>query len=30
VLTTDVFAGPFPPPAIIQDFWTCLYAALDD
>jgi CubicO group peptidase (beta-lactamase class C family) len=29
VLTTDVFAGPFPPPAIIQDFWTCLYAALD-
>jgi CubicO group peptidase (beta-lactamase class C family) len=29
VLTTDVFAGPFPPPAVIQDFWTCLYAALD-
>jgi CubicO group peptidase (beta-lactamase class C family) len=30
VLTTDMFAGPFPPPAVIQDFWTCLYAAVDD
>jgi CubicO group peptidase (beta-lactamase class C family) len=30
VLTTDAFVSAFPPPAIIQDFWTCLYAALDD
>ena len=29
VLTTDMFASAFPPPAAIQDFWTCLYAALD-
>jgi CubicO group peptidase (beta-lactamase class C family) len=30
VLTTDMFVSAFPPPAVIQDFWTCLYAALDD
>jgi CubicO group peptidase (beta-lactamase class C family) len=29
VLTTDMFTGPFPPPAAIQDFWTCVYAAVD-
>jgi CubicO group peptidase (beta-lactamase class C family) len=30
LLTTDAFAGPFPPPAVIQDFWTCVYTALTD
>jgi CubicO group peptidase (beta-lactamase class C family) len=30
LLTTDMFAGPFPPPAVIQDFWTCVYTALAD
>jgi CubicO group peptidase (beta-lactamase class C family) len=30
VLTTDMFSSAFPPPAPIQDFWTGLYAALDD
>jgi CubicO group peptidase (beta-lactamase class C family) len=30
LLTTDAFAGPFPPPAVIQDFWTCIYTALAD
>ena len=30
MLTTDAFAGPFPPPAVIQDFWTGAYTALDD
>ena len=30
LLSTDAFAGPFPPPAVIQDFWTVAYAALDD
>lgn len=30
VLTTDAFASAFPPPAVIQDFWTCVYAAIDD
>jgi CubicO group peptidase (beta-lactamase class C family) len=30
VLTTDMFVSAFPPPAIIQDFWTCAYAAIDD
>ena len=30
VLTTDMFTAAFPPPAAIQDFWTCVYAALDD
>ena len=29
VLTTDAFAGPWPPPAVIQDVWTGVYAALD-
>ena len=29
VLTTDMFVTPFPPPAIIQDFWTCVYAAVE-
>jgi CubicO group peptidase (beta-lactamase class C family) len=29
VLTTDMFVSAFPPPAIIEDFWTCLYAAID-
>jgi CubicO group peptidase (beta-lactamase class C family) len=29
VLTTDAFAGPFPPPAVVQDFWTSVYAAVD-
>ena len=30
VLTTDMFTAAFPPPAVIRDFWTCLYAALDE
>jgi CubicO group peptidase (beta-lactamase class C family) len=30
VLATDMFTGPFPPPAVIQDFWTGVYTALDD
>ena len=30
LLTTDVFAGAFPPPAIIQDVPTGVYAALTD
>jgi CubicO group peptidase (beta-lactamase class C family) len=30
VLTTDAFTSAFPPPQVIQDFWTCLYAAIDD
>src|SRR5438874_5256213 len=30
VLTTDMFTSAFPPPAAIQDFWTGVYAALDD
>jgi CubicO group peptidase (beta-lactamase class C family) len=29
VLTTDAFVSPFPPPAVIQDFWTSVYAAID-
>ena len=29
LLTTDAFTSPFPPPAVIQDFWTGLYAAID-
>ena len=28
ILTTDMFTGPFPPPRVIQDFWTLSYAAL--
>jgi CubicO group peptidase (beta-lactamase class C family) len=30
VLTTDMFVSAFPPPAVIQDFWTCVYAAIDE
>ena len=30
VLTTDMFTSAFPPPASIQDFWTGVYAALDE
>jgi CubicO group peptidase (beta-lactamase class C family) len=30
VLTTDVFTSAFPPPAVIQDFSTGVYAALGD
>jgi CubicO group peptidase (beta-lactamase class C family) len=30
VLTTDMFTAPFPPPGAIQDFWTCVYTAIDD
>ena len=30
VLTTDMFVTAFPPPAIIQDFWACVYAAIED
>ena len=30
VLTTDAFTGAYPPPAVIQDFWTSVYAAVDD
>ena len=30
VLSTDAFTGPFPPPAVIQDFWTGVYAAFAD
>ncbi len=30
VLTTDMFTGPFPPPATIRDFWTGAYAAIPD
>jgi len=30
VLTTDMFAGAFPPPAVIQDVPTGVYAALGD
>ena len=29
ILTTDAFVNPFPMPAVIQDFWTGVYAALD-
>jgi CubicO group peptidase (beta-lactamase class C family) len=29
ILTTDAFTSPFPPPAVIQDFWTGLYAAIE-
>jgi CubicO group peptidase (beta-lactamase class C family) len=29
VLTTDMFTAAYPPPAVIQDFWTCVYAAID-
>jgi CubicO group peptidase (beta-lactamase class C family) len=30
ILTTDMFATAFPPPAVIQDFWTCTHAAIDE
>ena len=30
VLTTDAFVSAFPPPAVIQDFWTCVNAAIED
>jgi len=30
VLTTDMFSGPTAPPAAIHDFWTGVYAALDE
>jgi CubicO group peptidase (beta-lactamase class C family) len=30
VLTTDMFVFAFPPPASIRDFWTCVYAALEE
>lgn len=30
LLSTDAFAGPFPPPPVIQDFWTGAYTALAD
>jgi CubicO group peptidase (beta-lactamase class C family) len=30
ILTTDAFAGASPLPVVIQDFWTDVYAALDD
>jgi CubicO group peptidase (beta-lactamase class C family) len=30
VLTTDAFTSAFPPPPVIQDFWTGVYAAIDD
>jgi CubicO group peptidase (beta-lactamase class C family) len=29
VLTTDMFSAPSPPPVVIEDFWTCVYASLD-
>jgi CubicO group peptidase (beta-lactamase class C family) len=29
VLTTDMFAGPIPPPTVVQDFWTCAFAAVE-
>jgi CubicO group peptidase (beta-lactamase class C family) len=28
VLTTDMFTSAYPPPAVIRDFWTGVYAAL--
>jgi CubicO group peptidase (beta-lactamase class C family) len=28
LLTTDAFTAPFPPPAVVADFWTCTFAAL--
>ena len=30
VLTTDMFTSAFPTAEAIQDFWTCVYAAIDD
>jgi hypothetical protein len=28
ILTTDAFTSAHPPPAVIRDFWTSVYAAL--
>jgi CubicO group peptidase (beta-lactamase class C family) len=28
ILTTDTFTSAYPPPAVIRDFWTSVYAAL--
>jgi CubicO group peptidase (beta-lactamase class C family) len=28
ILTTDMFTGPYPAPAAIRDFWTCVYGAI--
>ena len=28
LLTTDAFTSPFPPPRVLQDFWTAVYGAL--
>ena len=28
LLTTDAFSAPFPPPPVLQDFWTGAYTAL--
>jgi CubicO group peptidase (beta-lactamase class C family) len=30
LLTSDALGGPFPPPAVIEDFWTGAYTALDN
>ncbi len=30
MLSADAFAGPFPPPAVIQDFWNGASTALDN
>ena len=30
VLTTDMFTSAYPPPQVIQDFWTCVYSAIGD
>jgi CubicO group peptidase (beta-lactamase class C family) len=30
LLTTDAFTRPFPPPAVLQDFWTGAYSAIDN
>ena len=30
ILTTDMFVSAFPPPDVIQDFWTGVYTALED
>jgi len=30
ILTTDMFTGAFPMPAVIRDFWASVYAALGD
>jgi CubicO group peptidase (beta-lactamase class C family) len=30
VLTTDMFTQAYPPPGVIQDFWTAVYAAAAD